>query len=269
LSRLSIEEIRQHVISQGLVAEISGATLWRWLSSDALRPWQHRSWIFPRDPNFAAKAGPVLDLYERVWESTPLGVDDFVICLDEKTSIQARRRKQPTLPPASDRSTRVEHEYFREGAWTYLAAWDVHRARVFGRCEVKSGIAPVDRLVSEVMSQEPYKSARRVFWIMDNCSAHRGQKAVDRLRAKWPNAILIHTPIHASWLNQIEIYFSIVQRKVLTPNDFASLGELEQRLLAFQSHYEQTASPFQWTFTRRDLQALLAKIDLKRLALAA
>jgi transposase len=269
LSRLSIEEIRQHVIAQGLVAEISGATLWRWLSSDALRPWQHRSWIFPRDPNFAAKAGPVLDLYERIWEGVSLGTHDFVMCLDEKTSIQARRRKQPTLPPASDRATRVEHEYFRDGAWTYLAAWDVHRAKIFGRCEVKSGITPVDCLVSEVMSQEPYKSAHRVFWIMDNCSAHRGQKAVDRLRSKWPNALLIHTPIHASWLNQIEIYFSIVQRKVLTPNDFSSLAELEQRLLAFQHRYERTASPFQWTFTRSNLQALLAKIGPKRLAPAA
>jgi hypothetical protein len=186
LSRLSIEEIRQHVISQGLVADISGATLWRWLSSDALRPWQHRSWIFPRYPNFADKAGPILDLYERVWEGAPLGADDYVISADEKTSVQARRRKQPTLPSTSNRPTRVEHEYFREGAWTYLAAWDVHRAKIFGRCEVKSGIAPVDRLVSEVMSQEPYKSACRVFWIMDNCSAHRGQKAVKRLRDQWP-----------------------------------------------------------------------------------
>src|SRR5262249_46504674 len=145
---------------------------------------------------------------------------------------KARRRKQPTLPPASGRATRVEHEYFREGAWTYLAAWDVHRAKVFGRCETRSGIAPVDRLIQEVMSQEPYKSAKRVFWIMDNCSAHRGQKAVDRLRSQWPNLLLVHTPVHASWLNQIEIYFSIVQRKVLTPNDFQSLNELEQRLLA-------------------------------------
>jgi len=92
LSRLSLAEIRRHVVTQGLVAEISGATLWRWLSSDALRPWQHRSWIFPRDPEFAAKAGQVLDLYERVWEGSPLGVDDFVLSADEKTSVQARRR---------------------------------------------------------------------------------------------------------------------------------------------------------------------------------
>jgi DDE superfamily endonuclease len=207
--------------------------------------------------------------YQRVWEGAPLGADDYVICADEKTSIQARRRKHPTLPLAPNRPTYVEHEYFRLGAWTYLAAWDVHRARVFGRCEVKSGIAPVNRLVGEVMGQEPYKSARRVFWIMDNCSAHRGQKAANRLRDRWPNLILIHTPVHASWLNQVEIYFSIVQRKALTPNDFSSLQELEQRLLAFQSHYERSASPFNWTFTRHHLHALLAKIGAKRLAPAA
>src|SRR6516225_3748237 len=115
LSRLSLAELRRHVVTQGLVAEISGASLWRWLSSDALRPWQHRSWIFPRDPEFAAKAGQVLDLYERVWEGSPLGVDDFVLSADEKTSVQARRRKQPTLAPASARPMRVEHEYFRQG----------------------------------------------------------------------------------------------------------------------------------------------------------
>ena len=253
----------------GLVAEISGATLWRWFSADALRPWRHRSWIFPRDPDFAAKAGRILDLYDRVWQGRPLNPREFVISADEKSSIQARRRKQPTLAPAPGRCIRVEHEYFREGAWTYLAAWDVHRAKVFGRCEKKSGIAPVDRLIGEVMSREPYKSARRVFWIMDNCSAHRGQRAVDRLRSQWPNVLLVHTPVHASWLNQIEIYFSIVQRKVLTPNDFKSLSELEQRLLAFQQRYQETASPFQWTFTRKDLATLLAKIENKRFAPAA
>jgi transposase len=133
-------------------------------------------------------------------------------------------------------------------------------------CSAKRcSLAPVDRLIAEVMSQEPYKSAVRVFWIMDNCSAHRGQKAVDRLRSQWPNMLLVHTPIHASWLNQIEIYFSIVHRKALTPNDFKSPNELEQRLLAFQ-RYEVTASPFQWTLTRKDLTTLLGKIENKRLA---
>jgi hypothetical protein len=125
----------------------------------------------------------------------------------------------------------------------------------------RGGIAPTDRLIAEVMRREPYKSAKRVFWIMDNCSAHRGQKAVERIRSRWPNALLVHTPVHASWINQIDIYFSIVQRKVLTPNDFSSLSHLEQCLMDFQKRSEQTASPFQWTFTRNDLCALLAKLQ--------
>jgi hypothetical protein len=135
LSRLSLADIRQEVMAQGIVAQVSGTTLWRWLSADALRPWQHRSWIFPRDPDFASKAGRILDLYARLWDGEPLQSSEFVISADEKTSVQARRRKQPTLPPAAGRPMRVEHEYFREGAWSYLAAWDVHRAKLFGRCE--------------------------------------------------------------------------------------------------------------------------------------
>jgi hypothetical protein len=111
------------------------------------------------------------------------------------------------------------------------------------------------------MSQEPYRSAERVFWVMDNCSALPGPKCVRRLQNPWPSLIPLHTPVHASWLNQIEIYFSIIQRKVLTPNDFASLAELEQRLLAFQQHYEKIATPFSWTFTRQDLAEVMAKLN--------
>jgi len=269
LARWSLAELRREVVALGLVAQISGATLWRWLSQDALRPWRHRSWIFPRDPDFAAKAGRLLDLYERRWAGRLLGPREYVLCADEKTSIQARRRKHPTRPPTSGRPMAVEHEYTRCGAWAYLAAWDVHQAKLFGRCARRTGIAPFDRLVAQVMSQEPYRSARRVFWIVDNGSAHRGQKAIARLQATWPNLILVHTPIHASWLNQIEIYFSIVQRKVLTPNDFASLAAVRERLLRFQARYEQAARPFQWTFTRRDLGALLAKLASKPRRLAA
>ena len=156
---------------------------------------------------------------------------------------------------------RVEHEYVRCGAWAYLAALDVHRAKVFGRCEHKTGIAPFERLVDQVMQQAPYNHARRVFWIMDNGSSHRGARCVARLQEKFPRLVVVHGPVHASWLNQIEIYFSIVQRKVLTPNDFPSLTAVEERLLAFQSYYEAIAHPFEWHFTRRDLAALLNKIN--------
>ncbi len=269
LARWSLPDLHREVLARGLVAHISGVTLWRWLNADALQPWRHRSWIFPRDPLFAEKAGPVLDLYAKTWDGTALQPDEFVISADKKPSLQARRRKHPTLPPGPGRPMRLEHEYFRTGALTYLAAWDVHRAKLFGRCEPKTTIGAVDRLVAQVMATEPYRSARRVFWIADNCSSHRGERAAARLRAHWPTVTLVHTPIHASWLNQIEIYFSIVQRKVVTPNDFTSLRELEDRLLAFQARYEQTADPFQWTFTRTDLAELLAKLKAKEMAPAA
>ena len=125
-------------MASGIVAQISGTTLWRWLSQDALRPWHHRSWIFPRDPQFARKAGRILDLYLRRWKGAALGPSDYVLCTDEKTSIQARRRMHRSLPPAPHRPIYVEHEYARAGALAYLAAWDVHRAKLFGRCELRS-----------------------------------------------------------------------------------------------------------------------------------
>ena len=260
LSRWSVSELGTEVRQSGLVASISDSTVWRWLHAEAIRPWQHRTWIFPRDPDFALKAGRILDLYERVWARKPLQDDEFVISADEKTSIQARRRLHSTLPAQPKSTMKVEHEYKRCGAWAYLAALDVHRAKVFGRCERRSGIAPFDRLVDQVMTRPPYNDARRVFWIVDNGSSHRGLAAVQRLQQKYPRLVLVHGPVHASWLNQIEIYFSIVQRKVLTPNDFQDLNAVADRLLNFQYRWETIAEPFQWKFTRRDLARLLNKI---------
>ena len=260
LSRLYVPDICQAVIERGIVAKISGATIWRWLSEDAIKPWRHRSWIFPRDPAFETKAARVLDLYAREWEGKPLGKRDFVISSDEKTSIQARVRRHQTMAPASRRDMRVEFEYKRGGALQYLAAWDVHRAKVFGRCEPNTGIEPFGRLVDQVMTTEPYASARRVFWVVDNGSSHRGHAACERLSTRWPNARLVQLPVHASWLNQVEIYFSVIQRKVLTPNDFSDLAEIESRLDAFERHYEQAAAPFEWRFTRDDLVLLMKKL---------
>jgi len=261
LSRWSVSDIAQEARRSGLVASIGDTTVWRWLNEDAIRPWRHRSWIFPRDPDFAIKAGRILDLYQRVWRGRSLREDEFVLSADEKTSIQARRRVHPTLATESGLPMKVEHEYKRCGAWAYLAALDVHRARLFGRCEKKTGKAPFDRLVAQVMSQPPYKDARRVFWIVDNGSSHRGEKSIARLKKQYPKLVLVHGPIHASWLNQIEIYFSILTRKALTPNDFPSLAALEERILGFQYNYENLAKPFQWNFTKKDLRALLKKIE--------
>jgi len=266
LSRWSTSDITREVCQSGLVASISDSTVWRWLHQDAIRPWFHRSWIFPRDPNFAIKANRILDLYAGCWKDKPLRDGEFVISADEKTSIQARRRKHKSLAPAPGRAMRVEHEYGRCGAWAYMAALDVHNARIFGRIETKTGAAPFDRLVEQVMTRPPYKEARRVFWIVDNGSSHRGQASVDRLRQKFPRLVLVHGPIHASWLNQIEIYFSIVQRKVLTPNDFSSLNQLAERILDFQYYWEPIAKPFEWKYTKADLAKLLNKLKDKQSA---
>ena len=261
LSRWSSSELAREAVTRGIAEQISGVTVWRWLTEDAIKPWQHRSWIFPRDPNFAAKARPILDLYAGVWQGERLHPGDYVVCADEKPSIQARKRTAATRPARHGEGQKVEHEYERMGALCYLAAWDAKRAKIFDRCAPKDGIEPFGALVEQFISQAPYDKAQRVFLIVDNGSAHRGKRSIDRLQGAWPNLIVVHTPIHASWLNQAEIYFSVVQRKVVTPNDFADLDTLEQHLLAFSRRYEQIAAPFQWKFTRHDLDKLLTKTD--------
>ncbi len=260
LSRFSHADLAAEAVDVGVVEDISASTVRRWLRRDAIRPWRHQSWIFPRDPDFAVKAGRVLDLYARTWQGEVLGDDDYVISADEKTSVQARCRCHPSLPPGLARIMRVNHEYDRGGALAYLAAYDVHQARVFGRTEPTTGIVPFANLVAQVMGREPYSSARRVFWITDNGSSHRGHKAIDRLENTWPNATLVHTPIHASWVNQVEIYFSIVQRKVVTPNDFYDLNDVTNRLTAFEELYNLAARPFNWRYTKADLATTLKRI---------
>jgi DDE superfamily endonuclease len=270
VSRFSRSELHRLVIERG-VTDASAATIARWLAADAIKPWQHRSWVFPRDPRFAERAGPALDLYQRRWEGRLLHPGDFVICADEKTQIQARGRIHDTLASGPGRAMRVEHEYERGGALAYLGGWDVHRGQLMGRCETTTGIVPFGRLVEQVMTIEPYASARRVFWIVDNGSSHAGKASIERLRGEWENLILVHLPTHASWLNQIEIVFSIIQRKVLSPNDFASLQTVVDALDAFERHYDQIAKPFDWCFTREDLARLIARLDAHepRLRLAA
>ncbi|MFC8705841.1 IS630 family transposase [Streptomyces anulatus] len=261
LSRWSCPESAAELTARGITDTVSASTVRRWLREDALKPWQYRSWIFITDPDFRAKAQRVLDLYVRTWQGEPLGADEYVISADEKTSVQARCRCHPTLPPGRARAMRVNHTYGRGGALAYLAAYDVHAAQVSGRCEKTTGIEPFMNLVSQVMSQEPYASAKRVFWVVDNGSSHRGKKAADRLSAAFPNAILVHTPVHASWLNQVEIFFSVVQRKVVSPNDFTDLAQVRDRLRAFEDRYNATAQPFHWRFTTSDLDDLLARLD--------
>jgi transposase len=259
LRRYSLSELTVEVANRLPRQQLAPTrtAIWRLLRHDALRPWRFRSWIFPRDPYFLERAGPVLDLYACQWQGQPLWADEYVLSADEKTSIQVRRRLHPTLPTGPHQAMRVEHEYERAGVLQYLAAWDVHRAVVFGRCEPKTGKAAFARLVDDVMHQEPYRSARRVFWIVDNGSSHRGDRAAEELQARHPRIVIVHTPTYASWLNQIEIYFSIIQRKVLKPNDYTSLDELAEAIHAFGRRYSALGKPFAWCFTRQDLERRL------------
>jgi hypothetical protein len=264
LSRQSLGDVCRRVAASR-PTPMSRSTVWRLLDRLALKPWRYRYWIFPRDPKFFAKASRILDLYAGVWDGQPLGPNDFVLSSDEKTSIQARLRTHSSLPPEPGRVQRIEFEYERGGALQYLAAWDVFRGLAMGRCEPKTGIEPFMRLVDDVMQQEPYRSADRVFWVVDNGSSHRGQTAIDRLKKAWPNAVMVHTPVHASWLNQVEIYFSIVQRKVLTPNDFTGLDDVADRLLRFQDLINAEPQPFSWNYTRIQLAEFLTRLN-RRLA---
>ena len=198
LSRQSLADVTARA-SRALSQPISRSTVWRILDTDAIKPWRYKYWIFPRNPQFAEKASPILDLDAGIWEGQALGPKDYILSADEKTSIQARYPAHPALSPAPGRPTRIENEYQRGGALQYLAAWDVRRGYVMGRCEPNTGIEPFGRLVDQVLSEEPYCSAERLFWIVDNGSSHRGEAAKKRLRQIDPRIIVVHTPALSRW----------------------------------------------------------------------
>jgi transposase len=267
LSRWTGPELLAELTRAAPEEKLSASSVLRILAEHPVKPWQYRSWISPRDPDFAVKATVILDLYQGFYQSTRLGPRDRILSVDAKPSIQARSRCRPTTPAARGTPVRVEHEYVRHGALALLAALDVHTGKVFAATPQATGITPFMDLIGQVMSRPEYKSAPRVFVIVDNGSDHRGQPAADRLRDAYPNAIMIHTPVHASWLNQVEIIFSIIQKKVLTPNDFPGLGTLSYALLAFVNRYNGTARPFNWKFAADDLAALLHHLSQREQAL--
>jgi hypothetical protein len=267
LSRQSLADVTVRA-RNALGTPISRSTVWRILDTDAIKPWRYKYWIFPRDLHFAEKAGPILDLYAGPWQGQCLGPKDHVLSADEKTSIQARIRCHPSLSPAPGRPASIENAYERGGALQYLAAWDVRRGCVMGRCEPTTGILPFGRLVAQVLAEEPYRSSERLFWMVDNGSSQRGAAAKKRLRQVDSRLILVHTLVHASWLNQVEIYFSIMQRKVLMPNDFANLEAIRLRLAFYEELSNQNPTPFQWKFDRAKLTALFAKLEARQRALA-
>jgi DDE superfamily endonuclease len=209
------------------------------------------------------KAAFVLDLYAGEWDGHALLCDELVASADEKTSIQARIRCHRSMAAPARHPTLVRHEYERGAALQPPAAWDVHRAKHIGRYEPGTCIELFRRLVDQDMTAESYRSARRAFWVLDNGSSHQGEAAVRRLVEAYPRLAPVHLPVHAGWLNSVEIYFSIVERTVLTPTDATSLERLAAKVLAFQVHREVLAQPFEWKLARADLARLLERLTIR------
>jgi len=261
LARLSVEDVCQQATKQGIA--MSYSTVWRTLAHAALRPWFHRPWLFPQDPKLLEKAVPVLGLYHHRWAGKRLRTQDVVLCADELTGLQALSRLHPGLPPAPGRSGRFEFEYRRNGTLCYLAFLDVFTGKVFGETSTTTGIEPFERVLGHCLAQERYRKARRIFLIVDNGCAHHPSTAPARITAQFPQVTVVHLPIHSSWLNQIELYFSILKRKALHPADFPDTDALARRIAAFQCYYNARAEPFAWNYTRRHLQAYVRKLRVR------
>lgn len=256
LSRVSLADLHQVISREESLAQLSQSSLSRILHQHALKPWRYQYWLFPRDPDFVAKACVVLDLYAGFWEGQRLGPAEYLLSADEKT-IQVLARCHASTLPRPGHLARVEFEYERLGTVAYHAAWDVFRARIFGLVVPTTCIVTFNQLVDQVMSQAPYQNSTRTFWIVDGGRAHHPKTFPARLQSMYANAVAVPLPVHASWLNQIEIYFSIIQRKVLTPMDVTDRETLTSRLLHFQDYYQETAKPFSWKFTAQDLKKRL------------
>jgi hypothetical protein len=256
LSRFSTTDLHRILVQEKGITHLTHGSLVRILDQDVLKPWRYTYWLFPRDPDFVGKACVVLDLYAGFWEGQRLGPDEYLLSADEKT-IQVLARCHPGLAAVPGYAQRVEFEYERLGTVAYHAAWDVFQGRIIGRVAPNTCIATFNELIDLAMTRAPYHGSARTFWMVDGGPAHHPSTFSARLRGMYPHAVAVFLPTHASWLNQIEIYLSIVQRKVLTPLDVANAEVLTGRLLGFQDYYQETAKPFSWKFTAADLKKRL------------
>ena len=243
LSQWDCVELARQLERDGIVDSISAATVRRILSSHQLKPWRHHLWLSPKVPRDAAFAQTVLeivDLYTR-----PLGAHEMVLGVDEKTSLQPRTRKSPTRPAQPGRPVQVEHEYERKGALNLFAAFDTRTGKVYGHtAERKRQKEFIEFL--EMLDREIPAAITTIHLVLDNLRMHKG-KQVQAWLAKHPRFVFHHPPVHCSWMNQIEQWFSILQRKRLAIADFADKAELAERLQAYIKEWNEVAHPFKWS----------------------
>ena len=258
LARYTVRDIVARVLEELSLDRLGASTVWEILKRDALKPWQFRSWIFPRDPEFTARANAVLDLYGRTWQGLPLGERDFVLSGDEKPGILLRTRCHPTVLPRSGHPGRREFEYRRHGTGVLLALMDVGNGQVFHETVRRNGIDPFRQLLTTTIAQDRYRHAERLFFVIDNGGSHSRQRFQARLdtwfpRPEYPELIAVHLPKHASWLNQIELFFSLVGRRALKDFECKDLPTVTAHLSRFIAAHNEQPRPFNWRFTKEDL----------------
>jgi transposase len=260
LSQWDGAELARQLIAEGIVTDISVATVRRILAAHQLKPWRHHVWLYPKQPRdaaFYATVSELIDLYTR-----PLHRDELVLSVDEKTSLQPRPRHAPTRPAQPQHlPNRYEHEYKRAGALNLFAAFDTRSGQVYGHCyDRKRQREFIDFL--EALDREIDEPISTIHLVCDNVSTHHG-KEVRQWFAKHPRFVVHFTPVHCSWMNQVEQWFSILQRKRLRIADFESKDHLRAKVEQFITEWNQHAHPFNWSTKS------VAKIMAEAPALAA
>jgi DDE superfamily endonuclease len=256
LSLWDCTELARALVTDDVVAAISAETVRHVLAHNQLKPWREHCWLsakVPRDADFAAAVRAICALYIR-----PLAADEVVLCVDEKTSLQPRRRTAPTLPARARQPVRVEHEYARDGALHLFAAFNTRTGAVIGwsaaRKRADEFIAFLDLLDASVAA-----SVTAVHLVLDNLSVHKS-KAVNGWLSTHTRFHFHFPPVHCSWMNQVEQWFGILQRKALRVVDFANTLALDRHLHGFFAHWNRYAHPFNWG--TRSVTKILAKCDV-------
>jgi transposase len=255
LSQWDCTELARQLQHEGIVASISPQTVQRILARWTLKPWRSHVWLHPRTPRDAAflrATREVADLYLR-----PLRPTELVLSLDEKTSLQPRPRGAPTRPARPGAPLQVEHEYARAGAVHLFAAFDTRTGTVSGLTFRRKRQVEYLALL-EHLDQTIPATITTIHLIADNVSVHHG-KAVQRWLAAHPRFVPHFTPVHCSWMNQVEQWFGILQRKRLRHPNFADLPALTSAILQFIREWNMVAHPFRWRAESFD--KILAKAE--------
>lgn len=242
----TLDELVDRAIERGVVSQLSRSHLQRILQAGDLRPHRVRQWLHSPDPQFRQKVNAICALYRQA----PKG--SVVLSVDEKTGIQALQRKHADRAPEPGRARRREFEYVRHGTQALIAALDVHSGRVMGRCTDRRTQADLVAFMEQVALAHP---KGRVHIVWDNLNTHRAQSVWDDFNARHDHRFVFHfTPLHASWVNQIELLFGIYARRVLRHASHSSIAQLRERTEAFMAQRNQAPKPFKWTFAGFELQ---------------